>query len=385
MSPSFAAAMRRTTRFMRPRMQIKAIRKVQKAVIHTMVSAAYAPLTGLKSDPARRPKSKKVATGRARGVVKSPLRPTKALLPKEMAAGPRRKAASSTVTDAQYLTRRHRGVAGARGYKLYLPASQPKRPKGLIIMLHGCNQTADDFATGSHMNALAEKHGLVIAYPEQTKRFNAGKCWNWFKPRNQVRGAGEPGILAALTRKLMTEFNLSRDHTFVAGLSAGGAMAAILADVYPDIFAAAGVHSGLARGSARNVISAMSAMSRGSKPKTFPRTTDGSIGAGHRPVGRIVFQGDNDQTVHPSNAATIVTAALGDAVVPTKVSINSIRGREYERTSFAATATSGPLELWMLKGGEHAWSGGRKAGSYTDVKGPDASAQMVRFFLTKTA
>ena len=385
MSPSFAAVMRRTTRFMRPRTPTKAIRKVQKAMIGSIVNAAYAPLTGLKTKPAKRAKFKKAATRRRLGAVKGPLRVTKSLLPKEMSAGPPRKEAASIATDAQYLTRRHRGVEGARGYKLYLPASQPKHPKGLIIMLHGCNQTAEDFAIGTHMNALAEKHGLAIAYPQQTKRFNAALCWNWFKPGNQARGAGEPAILAALTRKLVTEFDLSRDHTFVAGLSAGGAMAAILADVYPDIFAAAGMHSGLARGTASNVISAMSAMSRGRRSKNVTQMTSESTGFGHRPVRRIVFQGDNDKTVHPSNATTIVTSALGDAVLPTKVSINSVRGREYERSNFAATATHGLVELWMLKGGEHAWSGGRKAGSYTDDKGPDASAQMVRFFLTNTA
>ena len=118
-------------------------------------------------------------------------------------------------------------------------------------MLHGCNQTPDDFAVGTHMNAMAEKHGLAVAHPAQTRHHNAASCWNWFKPVNQLRGAGEPEILASLARKLMKEFSLTRDGVFVAGLSAGGAMAAILADVYPDIFSAVGVHSGLAREAAR--------------------------------------------------------------------------------------------------------------------------------------
>lgn len=380
MSPSFAATMRRTTRLMRPRTQAKAIRKVQKAVANTMVTAAFAPLTALKP---KRTKAKKPTFGSAFRAASSPLRAAKAFLPTAFAGGGRSLIAPSIPLDAQYLTRRHRGIAGARGYKLYLPASHPKRPKGLILMLHGCNQTANDFAAGTHMNTLAEKHGLAIAYPEQTKRFNRALCWNWFKPGNQMRGVGEPAMLAALTRKLMREFKLGRDNTFVAGLSAGGAMAVILADVYPDIFAAAGVHSGLARGSASNVISAMSAMRRGGRSKSLdPETAQNNYPA-YRPVRRIVFQGDSDTTVHPSNAATIVSAALGDDAAPEKITSKSVRGRDYERSNFAGTDLFGPLELWMLTGGKHAWSGGRKTGSYTDSTGPDASAQMVRFFLAK--
>jgi poly(hydroxyalkanoate) depolymerase family esterase len=361
MPRSFAATLRRTTRMMRPRAPTKALRKVQKAVALCMVNAAYAPFTPLKPTPARGRKPKRVA--------------------RALTGAKRHMPAPALVQDAQYLALRHRSVSGSRGYKLYLPANQPKQLNGLIVMLHGCKQTADDFAAGTNMNALAEKHGLVIAYPEQTKRYNAAQCWNWFKLANQTRGAGEPAILAALTRKLMREFNLDRDHTFVAGLSAGGAMAAILADTYPDIYAGAGVHSGLARGSARNVISAMSAMRRGGKSNRRDPAARTSANPAHKPVRRIIFHGDSDRTVHPANAATIVTAAIGATPMPAKTSTSSVRGRDYERTNFAATATHGPLELWMLTGGAHAWSGGRKAGSYTDSTGPNASAQMVRFFL----
>jgi len=244
-------------------------------------------------------------------------------------------------------------------------------------MLHGCSQTPDDFALGTHMNAMAEKHGFVIAYPAQTGWHNAGSCWNWFRPGHQVRGAGEPAILASLTRKLMKEYGLGRDATFVAGLSAGGAMAAILADVYPDVFSAAGVHSGLARGAASSVVSAMSAMRSGGEAEGRAP----AVATRSEPVRRIIFQGDADGTVHPSNAAMIVAAAMGSDAVPTKTGNRSVRGRGYARSDFAGPDGAVLLELWMLEGAGHAWSGGRAAGSYTDKNGPNASAQMIRFFM----
>jgi poly(hydroxyalkanoate) depolymerase family esterase len=153
----------------------------------------------------------------------------------------------------------HRTAAGSRAYRLHLPSDHADTPKGLVLMLHGCNQTPDDFAKGTGMNRHADKHGLVIVYPAQTTAENAAACWNWFRPGNQVRNRGEPALLASLTKKLMKQYGLERNAVFVAGLSAGGAMAAILADVYPDVFSAAGIHSGLARGSASDVLSAMSA------------------------------------------------------------------------------------------------------------------------------
>jgi poly(hydroxyalkanoate) depolymerase family esterase len=230
------------------------------------------------------------------------------------------------------------------------------------------------------MNAMAEKHGLAIAYPAQTPRQNAASCWNWFKPTNQARGSGEPEILASLARKLMKEFRLNRNCVFVAGLSAGGAMAAILADTYPDVFSAVGIHSGLARGSACDMVSAISVM-RSGRPSGG---TASVVTAQPDPVRRIIFQGEADGTVHPSNAARIVSAALGDHASPTKVITRSVLGRRYTRSDFAGDDGGVLLELWMIEGAGHAWSGGRVGGSYTDRNGPDATAHMIRFFLAKS-
>ena len=352
MKRASVAALRRANRLMRPAKLTKATRSFQKAMAGLMAATLLAPLT---------PRPAKTH----RTTVPKVDREVSARMPK----------------GAQFLTRMHRSAAGVCGYRLYLPASRPKRPKGMIVMLHGCNQTPDDFARGTHMNALAEKQGLAIAYPGQTMGNNAASCWNWFRPGDQVRGAGEPALLASLTRKLMKELGLRRDAVFVAGLSAGGAMAAILVDVYPDVFSAAGVHSGLARGAAHDVVSAMTAMrSGGGSARIAPTVSPQST-----PVRRIVFHGDTDRTVHPSNASQIVVAALGRATAPTSVNTRSVRGRSYERSSFAGTDGRVVLELWMLERAGHAWSGGRAAGSYTDSKGPDASAQMIRFFLAKPA
>lgn len=366
MKNAFTKALRRAKRLMRLARPPRTLRKVRKTMTASMVKPARALTTG--------PLAKTIRP-------RNPTRRKAVGTPGSVAASSRRAPVPRTPDGAQYLSRKHRSAAGSRDYKLYIPASDPKRPVGLILMLHGCNQGPDDFALGTHMNPLAEKHGLVIAYPSQTARHNAGACWNWFRPAHQQRGAGEPAILASLTRKLMREFGLDRDAVFVAGLSAGGGMASILADVYPDIFSAAGIHSGVARGTARNVVSAMRAMRKGG---AAPAGAPVFAAPGPR-ARRIVFQGDADKTVHPSNAATIIDAAMGHDSVPAKIGKRTVRGRGYARSDYTAPDGAVLVELWMIEGAGHAWSGGRKAGSYTDSKGPDASAQMVRFFLAKPA
>ncbi len=381
MARSFAAKMRRATRLMRPRKLTKSASSMQKAMTSLVVRSTLAPLTALKPKTAKPRKTKAPKAGQTLGPVLTQLRAMQSMLPGTVDRSAGREIKPRIPNEAQYLDRTHRSAAGSRNYKLYLPASQPKRPKGLILMLHGCTQTPDDFATGTHMNAQAEKHGLAVAYPAQVSRHNAASCWNWFKPRHQSRSAGEPAILASMTRKLMREFGLKRESVYVAGLSAGGAMATILADVYPDVYSAAGVHSGLARGSARDLISAMSVMRSGATAKgLMPAAAVRS-----RPVRRIIFQGTTDSTVHPANAAMIVAAAVGRDAVPTKMGNRAVAGRAYARSHYAGPDGDVLIELWMIEGAGHAWSGGRAAGTYTDRKGPDASAQMVRFFLAKSA
>ncbi len=381
MSRLLTASMRRMNRLMRPAKITKKTRSIQNKMTSLMVKSALAPYAALAPKTVKSRKAAVPKAGQTLKTVLTQLRAARSFMPLANLRSTRGEVVLRIPEDAKYLTRRHRSAAGSRGYKLYIPASQPKRPTGLILMLHGCKQTPDDFAIGTHMNALAEKHGMALAYPAQTRRHNAASCWNWFKPGNQMRGTGEPAILAALTRKLMREFGLGRERVFVAGLSAGGAMATILADVYPDVFSAAGVHSGLARGAAHDLVSAMSAMRSGG-------TTNGIapvIASRARAVRWIIFQGEGDSTIHPSNAAQIVRSAVDGDAAPTKIVKRRVRGRGYSRSEFAGSDGTVQIELWMIEGAGHAWSGGRAAGSFTDIKGPDASAQMVRFFLANSA
>lgn len=380
MSRTFASALRRAGRLMRPAKVKKATRATGKALAGLMVKTALAALTPkpvkpriakpkpTKAAPAKPKPAKVPKVGRSLGMVLAQLRAGQGA-----GAG---EAAPRIPPGAQYIARQHRSTQGSRGYKLYLPASLSGPPEGVILMLHGCQQTPDDFALGTHMNTLAEKHRLAIAYPAQTSDHNPARCWNWFKPANQIRGSGEPALLAALARKLMREFGLARGRVFVAGLSAGGATAALLADLYPDVFAAAGIHSGLPRGAAQSTLTAIRAMRRGGTAS--PAAT---VPPGPNPVRRIIFQGRSDSTVHPSNAEALVAAALGGAAEPVRTRKGEVAGRAYVRSSYADAGGVVVLELWMIEGTGHAWSGGRAAGSYTDRQGPDASAQMVRFFL----
>lgn len=376
MARTSLATLRRANRLKHPARVTKAARSLHEAMTGLMVASALAPFAAFTPEATKPRKRAIPRRGRKLGAVVARLQEAKALTTEAVVRG----SAPRILRGAQYLARTHRCAAGSRRYKLYLPASKPTRPTGLIVMLHGCDQTPNDFAIGTHMNALAEKHGMAIAYPGQSRRRNPAACWNWFQPAHQMRGMGEPAILASLTRKLMRELHLGRDAVFVAGLSSGGAMAAILADVYPDVFSAAGVHSGMARGAAHSALSAISAMRNGAAGGLAP-----AFSGRANPVRWIIFQGTDDTTVHPSNAAMVLAAAIGDDAVPTKTCNRSANGHDYTRRDFAGSDGDTLVETWMIEGSGHAWSGGRADGSYTDIKGPDASAQMMRFFLTNSA
>lgn len=274
---------------------------------------------------------------------------------------------------AQFLARRYEAQEGARDYRLYVPAALDGPPRGLILMLHGCTQTPEDFAVGTGMNALAERERLILAYPEQRQTHNGNRCWNWFRPEDQRRGDGEPAVLAGMTQALVAEFSVPHDRVFVAGLSAGGAMAAVLGETYPDLIDAVGVHSGVACGSARDARSALAAM-RGLVTAGIPGGVEGPR--------TIIFHGDADRTVHPSNAARLVVRAVGEGASG-HWNTHTEGGRAVTRSVTRNGPDGRTVELWMVEGAGHAWSGGNPAGSYAEAEGPDASAEMVRFFLSK--
>jgi poly(hydroxyalkanoate) depolymerase family esterase len=255
-------------------------------------------------------------------------------------------------------------------YQLYVPPQAGQRPLPLLLMLHGCTQDPDDFATGTRMNDVARSQGCFVLYPAQSPRANPQRCWNWFKHSHQQRGRGEPALLAALTRHVMARHEIDAARVYVAGLSAGGAMAAILGDAYPDLYAAVGVHSGLASGAAKDLPSALAAM----------RT--GAVAASRSGPPTIVFHGDSDATVHPSNGDHVITASAAQPDSIREVERQrAAGGRNYTRRVHRSPEGKVQAELWLVHGSGHAWSGGSRQGSFTDPGGPDASGEMLRFFL----
>ena len=287
---------------------------------------------------------------------------------------------------AVYLARTFTCEAGSRDYKVYVPSNAEGRTLPLLIMLHGCTQNPDDFAVGTGMNRLSEEHGFIVAYPRQPTHANQSSCWNWFNIKDQMRDAGEPSIIAGITRAIMMDFNIDAKRVYVAGLSAGGAMAAIMSVTYPELYAATGVHSGLAHGAATDVVSAFAAM-RGGPGSAAPGARTRRRKRANEHVRTIVFHGMSDQTVHPSNAEMILAdarAGLADPLRETHYD-GFMGGRAYTR-SVITTASGVPhIEHWAIDGLGHAWSGGRPGGSHTDSNGPDASREMLRFFLESPA
>ena len=288
----------------------------------------------------------------------------------------------------QFLQRSYTDQTGTRSYKLYVPSGYVGQATPLIVMLHGCTQSPDDFATGTHMNALAEEHTLLVAYPMQSQNANISKCWNWFKTSDQQRGRGEPSLIAGITRQIIDEYNVADDRVYVAGMSAGGAMAAIMGETYPDLYAAVGVHSGLAPGAAQDLASAFSAMQNGG---TATARRDTPIVADTRVVPTIVFHGDRDTTVHPRNADQLLAHlaannaasrdATGASLPPAKIRQGKVPGgHAYTQATHHDADGRSAAERWTVQGLGHCWSGGSAPGSYTDPNGPDASAEMVRFF-----
>ncbi len=276
----------------------------------------------------------------------------------------------------RFLKRTYRGAGGPLDYRLYVPAAHEGRNLALVLMLHGCGQDPEDFALGTQMNAVADEFGLVVAYPRQTRRANASACWNWFDRRHQSRGSGEPARLAGLTQALAKEFGIRRERVFAAGLSAGGAMAEVLAVTYPDVFDAVGVHSGLPYKSATDVPSAFAAMKGTGAHDPEP------LAAGDRRVRRIVLHGLADATVAPVNGERILDEVERGDTPLTRSDLDwEIEGGRVTRTALKDEDGRPVAEQWLVEGGGHAWFGGDPRGSYTQTVGLDASRVMVRFFL----
>jgi poly(hydroxyalkanoate) depolymerase family esterase len=276
----------------------------------------------------------------------------------------------------------HTHAEQTRRYKLYVPSAPADHALPLVVMLHGCGQSADDFAAGTGMNQRARNEGFFVLYPEQSREANPNGCWNWFKPEHQQRSRGEPALLASMTQSVVSEYNIDPKRVFIAGLSAGGAMAMVMAIAYPELFAAIGVHSGLPIGAVSSMDEALNVMNRGDTTphpaEATPQQSDDPV-CPHTPI--IVFHGDQDSTVHPNNGEQVIRAALRSTQYKQQIEPGtSSNGRPYTLRTYTDPQDHVLAEYWLVHGTGHAWSGGSPQGSYTDRHGPDATGEMLRFF-----
>jgi poly(hydroxyalkanoate) depolymerase family esterase len=264
----------------------------------------------------------------------------------------------------------------------------------LVCMLHGCTQDSATFAAATRMRETADRHGFAVVFPQQERSANPQACWNWFRTEDQRREGGEPASIAALLRELVDTTAVDSSRVFVAGLSSGGAMAAILAFTHPDLVAAAAIHSGLAFGAAKTIPSALAAMAKGANDAAVaPQAAHAAMGGHARAVPTIVIHGTADRIVAPINARQVLAQSIGcnrlaapasralDIDRPsTTVRERASGGRSFSRSRWLDRRGALMHELLLVDGLGHAWSGGLAGGSHSDPSGPDASEAIWRFF-----
>ncbi|WP_376796427.1 PHB depolymerase family esterase [Thermogemmatispora sp.] len=305
-------------------------------------------------------------------------------------------ARASGGTFSQYT---YNGPAGSRPYFVYTPANyQVGTPVPLIVMLHGCTQTPQDFAAGTQMNALADQDQFVVVYPQQTSSYNSLSCWNWFLPADQARGSGEPAIIAGIVQAVeqnTSQWTIDRNRVYVAGFSAGAAMAVILGATYPDVFAAIASASGLEYQAATSQSAATTAMMQGGpNPQQQGQAAYQAMGSAARVVPTIVFQGQSDYTVYPVNGDQVVEQWMTTDHLASNGSYNAsfsspsssvsgqvAGGHSYTVQSWNDAQGNEIQEYWKINGMGHAWSGGSSSGSYTDPQGPSATNAIYSFFM----
>jgi poly(hydroxyalkanoate) depolymerase family esterase len=255
-------------------------------------------------------------------------------------------------------------------YSLFVPQGIAPAGAPMVVMLHGASQDPADFAAGTAMNLAASRLGFVVLYPAQSSKANAHRCWSWFDARHQSRSDGEPARLAALTTHVAQRLGVNRKRVYVAGLSAGGAMAVLMGELFPELYAAVGVHSGLAPRVATDFSTALAAMRGEARPSAAPPSG----------VPTIVFHGDRDTTVHALNGEQVIDACVGTGGRFDSTMDVGPDGRRFTRRTYLRPDGRALAEHWILHGAGHAWSGGRIGGTFADTRGPDASGEMLRFF-----
>lgn len=359
MNPNFVELMRNAARLTRAGRLIDATAAIQHAL-------------GVARDRAAEPERARHDASAVVDVEAHEVARHAALAVEPTPAAPTRAPVCGDLADAErFIAGQFEHAAGARAYKLYVPPDATDRSLPLLVMLHGCAQDPDDFAAGTAMNAAARERGCYVLYPEQSRRVNPQRCWNWFKANHQQRDRGEPAIIAGLMRSVIAQYRVDARRVYVAGLSAGGAMAAILGQTYPELIAAVGVHSGLAAGAAHDLPSALAAMKQGGAESPTSQASG---------MPTIVIHGDADSTVHPANAARIVAASAGAQAQVEVQMLADAGGRACTRELHRWPDGRVVAEYWLVHGAGHAWSGGSRDGSFTDPLGPNASALMWGFF-----
>lgn len=298
----------------------------------------------------------------------------------------------------EFVDRDSTGPEGTRSYAVYTPPGLVAgRAVPLVVVLHGCRQSARDAALGTGIKAFADRAGFVVLLPEQGRSNNPRLCWNWFRPRHQVRGSGEPADIARITQRLLDASGgvaLDPDRVHVMGISAGGAMAGILAATYPDLYASVGIHSAPPYRAARTPVSALLAMKRGGPdPERTGRLAHAAMGPRVRVVPVIVIQGGADRTVRAGNGEAVVrqwltASRLADGPAPgfdftrpdARDEYRAPGGLTYSVRTWNDDAGRPVVSYWFVPELGHAWSGGAVEGSFTDPRGPSATAAMCDFF-----
>jgi poly(hydroxyalkanoate) depolymerase family esterase len=320
-------------------------------------------------------------------------------------------------SSGEYREGEYRSEHGERRYRTYTPAPGDGDPvaRPLVVMLHGCTQDADDFARGTRANAAAERAGALLLYPEQAPSAHPQSCWNWFDPAHQTRDRGEPALLAGMTRHVARELNADPERIFVAGISAGGSMAQILAATYPDLYRSLAVHSSPPFQSARDVATALAVLQHGvPDPARLPDLLLAAMADRTRPMPILVIHGYDDPIVRRVNGEHVLrqwgglASRLGETTSPTEARADGdapasgcpeLPGLTVHREEATGPGGTTPapflrcvyggegvrLEYWLVPGLGHAWAGGSPAGTYTDPQGPDATSRIFEFFLEGVA
>jgi poly(hydroxyalkanoate) depolymerase family esterase len=297
----------------------------------------------------------------------------------------------SVTAEAGTFAGQHTEPAGTRSFRGYVPSGyDPAKPLPLVVALHGCTETADQFRQLTRFDELAESRKFVVVYPEQSKDANFLSCWNWFQDAHMHRGAGEPSIIAGITGWVQQHYAIDPQRIYVTGLSAGGAMASVMGATYPDRYAAIGVGSGC-----EYAAGAPCAGYRSADPERAGLLAEQAMGSFARPMPVVVFQGDSDTTVPAVNAEQLVRQwqVTGDwaddgaanGSVPRMAQKTSFKRGSGRRTASVARYADGRgrelVQRWLVRGMGHAWSGGCSCAANADPRGPNATRAMYAFFM----